>query len=77
MHLAGLAIGFFKSPAEVQKFWRAERTFEPNMTEDQRETLVAGVERRGCALPAEIDQRCHFPAGKSPAGKSPCDNAPR
>jgi glycerol kinase len=41
-YLAGLATGFFKSPAEVQKFWRAERTFEPNMTEDQRETLVAG-----------------------------------
>ena len=41
-YLAGLAIGFFKSPDEVQKFWRAERTFEPRMSEDQRESLLAG-----------------------------------
>jgi glycerol kinase len=41
-YLAGLATGFFKSPGEVQKFWRAERTFEPHMSEDQRETLLAG-----------------------------------
>jgi glycerol kinase len=41
-YLAGLATGFFKSPGEVQKFWRAERTFQPRMTEDQRETLLAG-----------------------------------
>ncbi len=41
-YLAGLATGFFKSPGEVQKFWRAERTFEPRMNADQRESLVAG-----------------------------------
>jgi glycerol kinase len=41
-YLAGLATGFFKSPDEVQKFWRAERTFEPRMSEDQRESLLAG-----------------------------------
>jgi glycerol kinase len=41
-YLAGLATGFFKSPGEVQKFWRAERTFEPQMSDDRRETLLAG-----------------------------------
>jgi glycerol kinase len=41
-YLAGLATGFFKSASEVQKFWRAERIFEPRMSEDQRETLLAG-----------------------------------
>jgi glycerol kinase len=41
-YLAGLATGFFKSPEEVQKFWRAERIFEPRMNSDQRESLVAG-----------------------------------
>jgi len=41
-YLAGLATGFFTSPGEVQKFWRAERTFKPQMNADQRESLVAG-----------------------------------
>jgi glycerol kinase len=41
-YLAGLATGFFTSPGEVEKFWRAERTFEPQMSADQRESLMAG-----------------------------------
>jgi glycerol kinase len=41
-YLAGLATGFFGSLEELQKFWRAERTFEPRMNADQRESLVAG-----------------------------------
>jgi glycerol kinase len=41
-YLAGLATGFFKSLGDVQKFWRAERTFEPNMDVARREELFAG-----------------------------------
>jgi glycerol kinase len=41
-YLAGLATGFFKGIGELQKFWRAERTFEPQMKSDQREELFKG-----------------------------------
>ncbi len=41
-YLAGLATGFFKSLDELQKFWRAERVFEPHMSAAQREELFAG-----------------------------------
>ena len=41
-YLAGLATGFFKSLDELQKFWRAERVFEPRMSADRREQLFAG-----------------------------------
>ena len=41
-YLAGLATGFFKSLDEVEKFWRADRVFEPKMSKDQREELLAG-----------------------------------
>ncbi len=44
-YLAGLATGFFKSLDELQKFWRAERVFEPQMGADQRETLFSGWEK--------------------------------
>ncbi len=43
--LAGLATGYWSSPAEVQAFWRAERTFEPNMPASQRDSLWAGWQR--------------------------------
>jgi glycerol kinase len=35
-YLAGLAVGFWKSPAECGANWRAERTFEPMITESER-----------------------------------------
>ncbi len=41
-YLAGLATGFYKSIAELEKFWRAERVFEPQMPSSRREELVAG-----------------------------------
>jgi glycerol kinase len=40
-YLAGLATGFFKSVGEVEKFWRAEKVFEPAMKADRRESLYA------------------------------------
>ena len=36
-YLAGLATGFWKSVAEVESFWRAERRFEPQMPASIRE----------------------------------------
>jgi glycerol kinase len=41
-YLAGLATGVYKSVADVEKFWRAERVFEPQMPASRREELLAG-----------------------------------
>jgi glycerol kinase len=41
-YLAGLATGFWKSAAEVESFWRAERRFEPAMEQSVRERLFSG-----------------------------------
>ena len=43
--LAGLATGFWKSEAEVQSFWRAERVFEPQMPASARDALWSGWQR--------------------------------
>ncbi len=44
-YLAGLGVGFWKSEQEIAKQWKVARVFEPNMSEDQRETLYAGWKR--------------------------------
>lgn len=44
-YLAGLAIGVWKDTAEVEQFWRADKVFEPQMSESQREELFAGWKR--------------------------------
>jgi glycerol kinase len=41
-YLAGLATGFWKSVAEVESFWRAERRFEPRMDASTRDRLWNG-----------------------------------
>jgi len=41
-YLAGLATGFFSGVDEVEHFWRAERTYEPSMSQDRREDLYSG-----------------------------------
>jgi glycerol kinase len=38
-YLAGLACGFWKSVAEIEGFWRADRRFEPQMDSTVRERL--------------------------------------
>jgi len=38
-YLAGLACGFWKSVAEIESFWRADRRFEPQMDSGLRERL--------------------------------------
>jgi glycerol kinase len=44
-YAAGLAVGFFKSVDDIAAHWRAERTFEPAMTDDARARLVASWEK--------------------------------
>ncbi len=44
-YLAGLAVGFWPSTAEIAKQWHAARTYEPSMSADQRESLYADWKR--------------------------------
>ncbi len=41
-YLAGLATGFWKATEELESFWRAERRFEPCMSDATRRDLFAG-----------------------------------
>jgi glycerol kinase len=41
-YLAGLATGFFNGLDDIERFWRAERVFEPVMNAQRREELYAG-----------------------------------
>lgn len=36
-YAAGLAVGYWDSIEEISKFWRLEKSFEPNISEDERE----------------------------------------
>lgn len=40
-YLAGLGCGVWQSTQEIEKLWRRERTFEPSMSQDQRDYLTA------------------------------------
>jgi glycerol kinase len=44
-YLAGLAVGLWENTTELQKLWRAAKTYEPGMSADQRETLYADWKR--------------------------------
>ncbi|MBO0781089.1 MAG: glycerol kinase GlpK [Ktedonobacteraceae bacterium] len=44
-YLAGLATGFWSSPQEVAEHWAVDRTFEPQMSKDQRDALYSGWKR--------------------------------
>jgi glycerol kinase len=41
-YLAGLATGYWSSQEEIARQWRIEKSFEPRMSADQRESLFAG-----------------------------------
>ena len=41
-YLAGLETGFWQNKQEIAAQWKMERTFEPKMSEDKRETLYHG-----------------------------------
>lgn len=44
-YLAGLAVGFWDSQEEIAKQWQLERTFEPQMSDDERESLYTNWKR--------------------------------
>lgn len=44
-YLAGLAVGFWRDAQEVAEQWAVDRTFEPQMSVDQREALYAAWKR--------------------------------
>ncbi len=44
-YLAGLATGFWTSQEEIASQWQLERSFEPAMSADQRESLYNGWQR--------------------------------
>ncbi|MDD4859337.1 MAG: glycerol kinase GlpK [Dehalococcoidales bacterium] len=44
-YLAGLAVGVWQNTEEIGKHWRAGKTYEPQMSADQRETLYNGWKR--------------------------------
>ncbi len=41
-YLAGLAVGFWQESEEIGAQWRVERRFEPGMSRDRVESLMAG-----------------------------------
>ena len=44
-YLAGLAVGLWRGTDEIASQWKVASTFEPQMSDDQRETLYAGWKR--------------------------------
>ncbi len=44
-YLAGLATSFWHSQQEIARQWRVERTFTPQMSQDERDGLYAGWQR--------------------------------
>lgn len=41
-YLAGLAVGFWESKEEIEARWQADRVFQPNIQEEEREELYEG-----------------------------------
>lgn len=41
-YLAGLAVGFWKDLEEIKQNWALAKTFEPDMLQEKRESLIAG-----------------------------------
>jgi glycerol kinase len=41
-YLAGLAVGYWESQDEIAVQWNRDKTFEPTMSEDNREDLYGG-----------------------------------
>ena len=44
-YLAGLAVGYWESEAEIMHHWQLEKRFEPTMSQDQRESLLSNWRR--------------------------------
>jgi len=44
-YLAGLAVGFWKSQADIAKQWQVDKQFAPAMKTPQRKKIAGGWER--------------------------------
>ncbi|WP_111748006.1 glycerol kinase GlpK [Salinisphaera orenii] len=44
-YLAGLAVGFWTSKEEIAKIWKVDKTFEPNISEKEREKRYKGWQK--------------------------------
>ena len=44
-YLAGLAVGYWKSAADIDGQWQADRIFEPSMSRDEAQLLMRGWQR--------------------------------
>jgi len=44
-YLAGLAVGYWRDPADVASNWQIDRRFEPSMSRDRVATLTAGWDK--------------------------------
>jgi glycerol kinase len=44
-YLAGLAVGFWRDPADLAAHWREARRFTPRWTADERDSRYAGWQR--------------------------------
>lgn len=54
-YLAGLAVNYWASQDEIQQQWVVEKTFEPQMSADEREKLYAGWQRAVNRAKAWVD----------------------
>ena len=43
--LAGLAVGFWKNTDEIKNIWRKDKTFYPNLSEENRNRKIKGWEK--------------------------------
>ncbi len=41
-YLAGLATGYWDSQETIKKIWQKDKTFKPNMSDEQRQSLIKG-----------------------------------
>lgn len=56
-YLAGLAAGFWKDAAEIEKNWKQERLFSPSITEENRKKLLKGWKKAvACTFQWEKDE---------------------
>lgn len=56
-YLAGLAVGYWKSTAEIQQQWKADKIFEPSIDSNKRDELIKGWHRAVKASIAWADER--------------------
>jgi glycerol kinase len=56
-YLAGLAVGYWRSIADIQEQWQVDRAFSPAIEEGKRKQLVSGWQRAVKASVAWADDK--------------------